>query len=235
MPGVAEGGATRSAAISAAPPPFWTSWSVGRFLRANGMAVGTGRTLTFCRAATVLDPFDRDQLRAAARASLVSRPEDFAKLDTLFDRYFGAGLGTDEPMAADLGSVQRGTDGSEERAGADEPEVTVAPSAASWSPAADDEEEPEEEAAIRSSPARPRSFGRRTSRAHERSGGRAAVRTAAGWRLLTGRPAAPPRSPRVEVRYPTTLRRSLRTEGEPFDARGGTGGREPGRSCCCWT
>ena len=51
----------------------------GRFLRANGMAVGTGRILTFSRAATALDPFDRRQLHAAARASLVSRPEDFAK------------------------------------------------------------------------------------------------------------------------------------------------------------
>src|SRR5207237_7295595 len=64
----------------------------GRCLRANGMAVGTGRILTFCRAASALDPFDRSDLHAAARASLVSRPEDFGRLDALFERYFDAAL-----------------------------------------------------------------------------------------------------------------------------------------------
>jgi len=42
----------------------------GRYLRSLGLPVGTGRVMTFCRAAGVLDPFDRTDLRLAARASL---------------------------------------------------------------------------------------------------------------------------------------------------------------------
>src|SRR5687767_1942670 len=38
----------------------------GRYLRFAGLPVGTGRILTFCRAATVLDPLDRTDLRLAA-------------------------------------------------------------------------------------------------------------------------------------------------------------------------
>src|SRR5207253_3205244 len=52
----------------------------GRYLRRSGLNVGTGRILSFCRAATVLDPFDPGDLRLAARATLVSRAEDFAEL-----------------------------------------------------------------------------------------------------------------------------------------------------------
>ena len=55
--------------------------SAGRIrplLRRQGLPVGTGRVLSFCRAAAPLDPFDPVDLRLAARATLVSRPEDFA-------------------------------------------------------------------------------------------------------------------------------------------------------------
>src|SRR5207245_1050049 len=48
----------------------------GRSLRRRGLAVGTGRILTFCRAASLLDPADSEALRLAARATLVSRRED---------------------------------------------------------------------------------------------------------------------------------------------------------------
>src|SRR5438309_1863673 len=116
----------------------------GRFLRANGMAVGTGRILTFTRAAAALDPFDRDQLHAAARAALVSRPEDFAKLDLLFDRYFGLGL---EPaIEAEPGGPPQGQKRTADGATQEE---TVVQSAASWSPAAGDDAESEERTAIR--------------------------------------------------------------------------------------
>ena len=45
------------------------------------MPVGTGRILSFCRSAAVLDPFDPADLRLAARATLVSRHEDLAALE----------------------------------------------------------------------------------------------------------------------------------------------------------
>src|SRR5207249_5583297 len=61
----------------------------GRYLRATGLPVGTGRILSFCRSAAVLDPLDPADLLLAARATLVSRHEDMAALDGAFDRYFG--------------------------------------------------------------------------------------------------------------------------------------------------
>jgi uncharacterized protein with von Willebrand factor type A (vWA) domain len=48
----------------------------GRELRRLGLPVGTGRILTFCRAAAALAPLDRASLYWAGRASLISRPED---------------------------------------------------------------------------------------------------------------------------------------------------------------
>jgi uncharacterized protein with von Willebrand factor type A (vWA) domain len=60
----------------------------GRYVRRQGLMVGTERIMTFCRAAGALDPFDPTDLRLAARSTLVSRREDIAVLDVLFDRYF---------------------------------------------------------------------------------------------------------------------------------------------------
>ena len=64
----------------------------GRHLRAQGLNVGTGRILTFVRAAGVLRPSTRRQLFWAGRASLVSRPEDFELYGKAFDEYFGRTL-----------------------------------------------------------------------------------------------------------------------------------------------
>ena len=61
----------------------------GRHLRAQGLNVGTGRILTFVRAADVLRPPTRRQLFLAGRASLVARPEDFDLYRKAFDEYFG--------------------------------------------------------------------------------------------------------------------------------------------------
>jgi uncharacterized protein with von Willebrand factor type A (vWA) domain len=193
----------------------------GRFLRANGMTVGTGRTMTFVRAAAALDPFDSAQLRAAARAALVSRPEDFPKLDALFDRYFGAGLGRgiDADGAAAAEPDAERERGGEESALEGEPEVTVGRSSVSWSPAADDEETDDEEAAIRivASPTevlRTKDFAKLTPeerRAMLRSV-RQLVLDAPHRSSRRFRPS--PRGARFDMRR--TLRRSLRTEGEPF-------------------
>src|SRR5438105_6776258 len=65
----------------------------GRAARGAGLAVGTGRISTFVRAASLLDVSDRTDLRLAARATLVSRPQEFERLDALFDRFFDTGFG----------------------------------------------------------------------------------------------------------------------------------------------
>ncbi|MDQ3217847.1 MAG: VWA domain-containing protein [Actinomycetota bacterium] len=64
----------------------------GRHLRSRGLNVGTGRILTFVRAAGVLRPSTRRQLFLAGRTSLVSRPEDFDVYRKAFDEYFGPTL-----------------------------------------------------------------------------------------------------------------------------------------------
>ncbi len=64
----------------------------GRHLRTQGLNVGTGRILTFVRAADALRPSTRRQLFWAGRASLVSRPEDFDLYGRAFDQYFGRTL-----------------------------------------------------------------------------------------------------------------------------------------------
>jgi uncharacterized protein with von Willebrand factor type A (vWA) domain len=58
----------------------------GRTLRDEGVAVGTGRIATFCRAAALLSP---DDLYWAGRATLVARRHDIAVYDRVFGEFFG--------------------------------------------------------------------------------------------------------------------------------------------------
>jgi uncharacterized protein len=60
----------------------------GRLLRARGLPVGTGRILTFCRAVSVLAPPTMNELYWAGVTTLISRPEDFGVFDKAFDDYF---------------------------------------------------------------------------------------------------------------------------------------------------
>ncbi len=57
-----------------------------RSLRDEGLPVGTGRVVRFCRAAALLEPGD---LYWAGRATLVSRPQDVAVYDRVFAAFFG--------------------------------------------------------------------------------------------------------------------------------------------------
>jgi uncharacterized protein len=57
---------------------------LGRRLRASGLPVGTGRIVTFCRAVGVVGT-GRDDVYWAGRASLISRPEDVERFDAAFD------------------------------------------------------------------------------------------------------------------------------------------------------
>ena len=59
----------------------------GRSLRDEGLAVGTGRIIRFCRAASLLEPRD---LYWAGRATLVSGPRDVPIYDRVFASFFGS-------------------------------------------------------------------------------------------------------------------------------------------------
>ena len=54
--------------------------------------MGTGRIITFCRAAEVAPLRTPEDLYFTARSTLVSRPEDFDVFDNAFRSYFGAGV-----------------------------------------------------------------------------------------------------------------------------------------------
>src|SRR5215211_1951547 len=70
----------------------------GRDLRVRGLPVGTGRIVTFCRAAGALGVLERDDLYWAGRSSLISRPEDVEAFDAAFAAWFGTGFRLQLPM-----------------------------------------------------------------------------------------------------------------------------------------
>jgi uncharacterized protein with von Willebrand factor type A (vWA) domain len=81
-----------------APRAEQTLVRFGRLLRARGLPVGTGRILTFCRAAAVLAPLDREGLYWAGRSTLISRPEQIDDFDRSFNEIFGRDA-VDETLA----------------------------------------------------------------------------------------------------------------------------------------
>jgi uncharacterized protein len=62
----------------------------GRELRRRGLPVGTDRIATFCRCVSLLVPGDREDVYWSARSALVSRREDVQVLDAAFERYFAS-------------------------------------------------------------------------------------------------------------------------------------------------
>ena len=196
--------------------PFKRLVGFGRYVRSQGLAVGTGRMVSFCRAASTLDVFDRTDLHLAARATLVSRPEDFALLDEAFDRYFGpSGL---EPVeASSLETIPEGPTRERQSEATSEGKRIVA--AARWSPG-DAAEETEGESAIRvvasdAERLRKKDFAEMSD--EDRRAALARMRRLAliapSRRSRRFRPSG--RGERFDLRR--TLRRSLRTEGEPFN------------------
>lgn len=194
--------------------PFHRLIGFGRYVRSLGLSVGTGRILSFCRAASALDVFDRTDLHCAARATLVSRPEEFPVLDEAFDRYFGpVGL---EPIEA--GSRKAADPTVPDRPAETTSEERAITPSARWAPG-DDERETEGEAAIRIVASdverlQTKDFAELTE--EERRAALALIRRLA---LVTpNRPSRRYRSSgrgdRFDLRR--TLLRSLRTEGEPF-------------------
>jgi uncharacterized protein with von Willebrand factor type A (vWA) domain len=187
----------------------------GRDLRRRGLPVGTGRIVTFCRAAAALLPLRREDLYWAARASLVSRPEDLDAFHLAFDEYFGVGDGF--PAVGRL-EAPRTPAISREAESVAEPMAVTGLVGGRWR-AAGDAEEPEGEAALgivasSAEVLREKSFAnlseeerRRVTHLIRRLAVSAPVR-----RIRRLRPS--PSGDRFDMRR--TLRRSLRTEGEPF-------------------
>lgn len=172
--------------------------------------MGTGRILAFCRAAAVLDPFDRADLRWAARATLVSRRDDLAAMDEAFDRFFG-----NESLSIPDPASPRGF--GEQRLDAEVSDDDIA--VATGRLLGEAEEGIEGRAALRAAASdverlRTRDFGELSE--EERLEAMALVR-----RLAVATPVRHSRRYRVDPRgtrfdLRRTLRHSLRTEGEPF-------------------
>jgi uncharacterized protein with von Willebrand factor type A (vWA) domain len=190
----------------------------GRELRRRGLAVGTGRILTFCRATASLGAVDRDDLYWAGRASLIARPEDAEAFDRAFEEWFREGIRItlDLPAPSEaLGSLERERDELGAAAGerVEEPEL-----ASRWR-SAEGGEDAEGEAAVRLVASayevlREKSFADLTD--EERARVSLLIR-----RLAVSVPVRSTRryrraasGSRFDVKR--TLRRSLRTQGEPF-------------------
>src|SRR5918994_940780 len=187
----------------------------GRELPRRGLNVGTGRIVTFCRSAAALGALDRTGLYWAGRSSLISRPEDTQAFDAAFDEWFREGirieldLGPHVPGAGierDLDELQ-GLRVEEDRVVAKE-----------WH-ALEESDEPEGEAAIRIVASavellREKSFADLTEEERLRVARVIRRLAVAVPRRRTRRFRPAPGGARFDVRR--TLRRSLRTQGEPF-------------------
>ncbi len=185
-----------------------------RRLRAEGMAVPTGSILLFVSALAAIDPGDRDSLYWAGRAALVKRPEDIAA----FDRVFGS-VWLHEPPAS-LAATASG-----ERVGADdspEPETEDGAEDPSRAPMT----------VVRYSPVevlRSKDFGEYTA-ADFADAQRLMVdlrATSSMRRSRRRRPAKWRRHGQPDVR--ATVRRALRTGGEPIGRTWSTPTLQPRR------
>jgi uncharacterized protein with von Willebrand factor type A (vWA) domain len=160
-------------------------------------------------------PLRREDLYWAGRASLVSRPEDGQAFDLAFDEYFGVGAGF-PPIARLVLPKTPATAG--EVATADGVRVEEGLVAARWR-AAGEADEAEGEAALRIAASaaevlREKSFADLSE--EERRGVAQLIRRLAVMAPVrkTRRLRPSPSGDRLDMRR--TLRRSLRTEGEPF-------------------
>jgi uncharacterized protein with von Willebrand factor type A (vWA) domain len=193
----------------------------GRELRARGLPVGTGRILTFLRAVVALGPTDRTSLYWAGRVAMIGRREDLPAYDLAFDDWYRSMKPEGElRIELDLPSLARpGVDRGEPPA---DLEVRAGTTAAEWHGLDDggDEPEPGEEAAIRIVASsvevlRSKSFADLSEAEREEVGGLIRALAVALPEQRMRRTRTSTKGARFDVRR--TLRRSLRTRGEPFD------------------
>jgi uncharacterized protein with von Willebrand factor type A (vWA) domain len=191
----------------------------GRDLRRRDLPVGTGRILTFVRAVDALGLVDRDALYWAGRATLIARREDIPTFDEAFDEWYGS-LRSTEDLQVELDLPAPGPE--DAAAGSmQDLEVQLAQAAAEWHHAEDEEEvAPNEESSIRivasgAEVLRSKSFSdlSETERARVAALIRSLRLRVPVERTRRTRPAT--KGGRFDLRR--TLRRSLRTQGEPFE------------------
>jgi uncharacterized protein with von Willebrand factor type A (vWA) domain len=191
----------------------------GRDLRARGLPVGTGRIVTFVRAVASLGLADRDSLYWAGRVSLVASRADLDAFDEAFEDWFrstGAGgrIAIELDLPPDRTSAARSGD-------PDGLTTEVGRTAGSWRAAGDDDEpEPGEESSIRIVASavevlRQKSFADLTEDERRRVARMIGDLTVRAPVERTRRTRPSPKGSTFDIRR--TLRRSLRTQGEPFD------------------
>jgi uncharacterized protein len=200
------------------PEPTEQLVAFGRGLRARGLPVGTGGILTFVRAVASLGLGDRDSLYWAGRVSLVASRADLETYDDAFESWYRS-LGDPAPMsiALDLPAEPRSFAWDEEP---NDLAVTAGPTAGSWRSAGDEEPEPGDEASIRIVASavevlRSKSFADLTEDERRRVGRMIHDLTVRAPVERTRRSRPSPKGTTFDIRR--TLRRSLRTQGEPFD------------------
>jgi uncharacterized protein len=187
----------------------------GRELRRRGLNVGTGRIVTFCRSAAALGALDRTGLYWAGRSSLISRPEDTQAFDATFDEWFREGIRVELDLGTHVPGAGLERDLDELKSLTVEEDRVVAKE---WH-ALDESDEPEGEAAIRIVASavellREKSFADLTEEERVRVAGVIRRLAVVVPRRRTRRFRPAPGGARFDVRR--TLRRSLRTQGEPF-------------------
>jgi uncharacterized protein len=193
----------------------------GRELRARGLPVGTGRILTFVRAVAALGLTDRLSLYWAGRVSMIGRKEDLVAYDLAFEDWYRTLRSTEDlKIELDLPSLARqGVDWGDQP---DDLEVRSGRTAAEWHGLTEDDEAPEsgDEAAIRIVASavevlRSKSFADLSEEEREEVGKLIRQLAIALPEQRIRRTRASRKGARFDVRR--TLRRSLRTRGEPFE------------------
>jgi len=193
----------------------------GRELRARGIPVGTGRILTFVRAVAALGLTDRLSLYWAGRVSMIGRKEDLVAYDQAFEDWYRSLRSTEDlKIELDLPTLARqGVDWGDRPEDLD---VRTGRTAAEWHGLTEEDEAPEvgDEAALRIVASavevlRSKSFADLSEDEREEVG--TLIRQLAialpEQRMRRTRPSS--KGARFDVRR--TLRRSLRTRGEPFE------------------
>jgi uncharacterized protein len=192
-----------------------------RELRHRGLPVGTGRILTFVRAVAALGLTDRLSLYWAGRVSMIGRKEDLAAYDLAFADWYRSLRSTEDlKIELDLPSLARqGVDWGDQP---EDLEVRTGRTAAEWHGLTEEDEAPEagDEAAIRIVAStvevlRSKSFADLSEDEREEVGRliRQLAIALPEQRMRRTRPSS--KGARFDVRR--TLRRSLRTRGEPFE------------------
>jgi uncharacterized protein with von Willebrand factor type A (vWA) domain len=179
--------------------------------------VGTGRVLTFWKAAQVVPLRSREDLYFTARSTLVSRPEDFDVFDDAFRAYFAAGV-LEETLRALLARAAPAPPEPAEHGDREDGAGDVEAMAAEWT-GLEDDAETEGEAVVRMVASgverlKNKSFDELTD--HERRLCDTLIRRLSITMPLRHSRRLGPARKAGRFDFRRTMRHSLRTEGEPF-------------------